>query len=54
VPGETHRHHAILDPAETIITPLPLAVVQVFGDDAVLIEKRALRDLEGDAVLPLD
>ena len=39
--------------AEAIVALLVLAVAQVFGDDAALIQERELRRLKGYAVLPL-
>jgi len=37
--------------AEAIVALLVLAVAQVFGDDAALIQERELRRLKGYAVL---
>jgi hypothetical protein len=39
--------------AEAIVALLVLAVAQVFGDDAALIQERELRRLKGYAVLLL-
>jgi hypothetical protein len=52
-PGEAHRHHATLDPAEATVAFLLAAATQVLCDQAALVEESTLSEFEGDAMLLL-